>query len=92
MAHRRFSTLSGGERKRTLIARALAQEPQALVLDEPVNHLDIRHQLELMTLIRGLSATVVVALHDFDLAARFCDRLAVLSAGRLVAQGTPTPC
>jgi iron complex transport system ATP-binding protein len=86
---RRFAALSGGERKRALIARALAQQPRALILDEPANHLDIRHQLDVMALLRDLGATVIVAMHDLELAARFCDRLAVLRDGRLVALGPP---
>ncbi len=88
-ARRNYSTLSGGEKKRTLIARALAQETQALILDEPVSHLDIRHKLEVLALMRRLEATVMVSLHDFDLAAQFCDRLAILHHGRLVAEGPP---
>ncbi len=87
--NRVFVTLSGGERKRALIARALAQQPRALILDEPANHLDIRHQLEVLALLREIGATVIVAMHDLELAARFCDRLAVLSHGRLVAEGPP---
>jgi len=88
-ACRNYSTLSGGEKKRTLIARALAQDTQSLILDEPVNHLDIRHKLEVMALMRRLEATVMVSLHDFDLAAQFCDRLAILHHGRLIAEGPP---
>ncbi|MCI3223776.1 ABC transporter ATP-binding protein [Streptomyces sp. NP-1717] len=89
LAHRGILTLSGGERQRVLVARALVQEPEVLVLDEPTNHLDIRHQLELLALLRGSGPTVLVALHDLNLAAAACDRLAVLSRGRLVASGTP---
>jgi iron complex transport system ATP-binding protein len=89
LADRPFAELSGGERRRTLIARALAQGAHALLLDEPANHLDIRHQLDVMTLARALGATVLVTLHDIDLAARFCDRLAMLCDGRLIADGTP---
>ena len=89
LSNRHFPTLSGGERRRTLIARALAQEPQVLVLDEPTNHLDLRHQLELMTLLRTLGLTVIVTLHDVELAARYCDRLVVLSDGRVDAIGRP---
>lgn len=89
LAERDFKTLSGGEKKRALIARTLAQEARVLILDEPVNDLDIRHKLEVMTLLRRLGATVLVSLHDFDLAARFCDRLAVLHRGRLIAEGRP---
>lgn len=81
--------LSGGERRRALIARGLAQQAPLLLLDEPTNHLDIRHQLALMRLIRNLGKTVVLALHDLDLAATFCDRIAVLHDGGLFAVGTP---
>ena len=88
-SHRDYATLSGGEKRRTLIARALAQDTEALILDEPVNHLDIRHKLEVLALIRRLGVTVMVSLHDFDLAAHFCNRLAILRHGHLVAEGTP---
>ncbi|WP_405797199.1 ABC transporter ATP-binding protein [Streptomyces sp. NBC_01506] len=89
LARRGILTLSGGERQRVLVARALVQEPEILVLDEPTNHLDIRHQIELLSLLRGSGLTVLVVLHDLNLAAAACDRLAVLSQGRLVAAGTP---
>lgn len=89
VAGRAFAALSGGERKRALIARALAQQARALVLDEPVNHLDIRQQLALMALIRELPVTTIVALHDLELAARHCDRIAMLAHGRLIACGPP---
>ncbi|MEU0173553.1 ABC transporter ATP-binding protein [Streptomyces massasporeus] len=88
-ARQLWHTLSGGERQRVQIARALAQEPRELLLDEPTNHLDIHHQLDLLTLITGLPVTTVVALHDLNLAAMYCDRVVVLSAGRVVAAGTP---
>lgn len=86
---RRWSTLSGGERQRVQIARALAQDPRELLLDEPTNHLDVRHQIDILGLVARLPLTAVVALHDLNLAAMFCDRLAVLQAGRLVALGAP---
>ncbi|WP_030172128.1 ABC transporter ATP-binding protein [Spirillospora albida] len=89
LAGRRMATLSGGERQRVQVARALAQRPRLLVLDEPTNHLDLHHQVELFGLLADLDATVLVALHDLQLAAAACDRLAVLRAGRLVAEGTP---
>jgi iron complex transport system ATP-binding protein len=88
--NRHWSTLSGGERQRTHIARALAQRPAAILLDEPTNHLDIRHQLELMELLAHTSQTVLVALHDLALAARYCDRLLLFHRGELVADGPPT--
>ncbi|MDA1361334.1 ATP-binding cassette domain-containing protein [Glycomyces luteolus] len=81
--------LSGGERQRVHIARALAQRPRELLLDEPTNHLDIRHQLDLLRLITELPVTTVVALHDLNLAAMFCDALLVLKDGRAVAAGPP---
>jgi iron complex transport system ATP-binding protein len=84
-----WHTLSGGERQRAHIARALAQEPAELLLDEPTNHLDVRHQLELLALVAALPVTSVVALHDLNLAATFCDVLVVLRAGSVVAAGTP---
>ncbi|GAA3651434.1 ABC transporter ATP-binding protein [Microbacterium marinilacus] len=87
---RRWSGLSGGERQRVHVARALAQEPDVLLLDEPTNHLDVRFQLEILALLRGLGITVVAALHELNLAARFCHDVAVLEAGRVVAAGPAT--
>ena len=89
LAERMFSTLSGGEKQRVLMARALAQQAPLLVLDEPTNHLDIRHQFELMNLIRQLGLSTLAALHDLALAAHYCDRLYLLQHGSLVAQGAP---
>ncbi|ATL31829.1 ABC transporter ATP-binding protein [Streptomyces formicae] len=89
LAGRGVLTLSGGERQRVLLARALVQEPKILVLDEPTNHLDVRHQVEVLSHLRGAAPTVLVVLHDLNLAAAACDRLGVLSQGRLVASGTP---
>ena len=60
-----------------------------LLLDEPTNHLDVRYQLETLQLVRGLGVTVIAALHDLELAARFCDALCVIDGGRVVAQGSP---
>lgn len=84
-----WHTLSGGERQRVHIARALAQAPSELLLDEPTNHLDVRHQLDILALVSKLDITCIVALHDLNLAAMFCDRLAVLNKGELVAMGAP---
>lgn len=84
-----WQTLSGGERQRVHIARALAQTPQVMFLDEPTNHLDIHHQIEILRVIRDLDLTSVIALHDLNLAAMFCDRIVVLHAGTVRACGTP---
>ncbi|MFF2788817.1 ABC transporter ATP-binding protein [Streptomyces sp. NPDC058049] len=89
LAHAPFDRLSGGEKQRVLIARALAQRTGTMVLDEPTNHLDLRHQLDALRLVRRVGVTAVIALHDLNLAASFCDRICVLDGGRVVATGTP---
>jgi iron complex transport system ATP-binding protein len=76
------------EKQRAHIARALAQQPQELILDEPTNHLDIQHQMSLLKLISSLPITSIIALHDLNHAAMFCDALMVMQAGRIVAYGT----
>lgn len=86
---RLWQTLSGGERQRVQIARALAQAPSELLLDEPTNHLDIQHQLDLLKLIVNLGTTSVIALHDLNHAAMFCDGILVMNRGSVVARGTP---
>lgn len=89
LADRQFSNLSGGEKKRVTVARALAQQTDVLILDEPTNHLDIEHQLQLMDLIRDLPITIIAALHDLNLAAAYCDELLVLKNGTIHCHGTP---
>lgn len=86
-AERTFATLSGGEKQRVLLARALAQKGSVLVLDEPTNHLDIRARFELLDLVRELRVTTISALHDLDLAAAYCDDACLMQAGRVVAAG-----
>lgn len=89
LERRRFAALSGGERQRVLIARAVAQQPRLLVMDEPTNHLDIRNQFDALALPRSLGVTAVIALHDLNLAAHFCDDIHVLDNGRQVRSGPP---
>lgn len=89
LADRMVATLSGGQRQRVMLARALAQQTPVMVLDEPSNHLDISHQHELMSTVRGIDCTVIAALHDLNLAAQYCDSVVVLAAGRVVAAGPP---
>jgi iron complex transport system ATP-binding protein len=85
----RWQSLSGGEKQRTHIARALAQSPKELILDEPTNHLDIQHQISLMRLIAGLPITSIIALHDLNHAAMFCDRLIIMQQGKIAGSGAP---
>lgn len=89
LAHRSVETLSGGEKKRVFIARALAQQAQFLLLDEPTNHLDIRYQHQLLGDVADLPASAVVVLHDVNMAAHYCDYVYILDRGRIVARGTP---
>ncbi len=88
-ASRSFSTLSGGEQQRVILARALAQQTPCLILDEPTNHLDITHQLQLMEIVKALDVTVISAIHDLNIAAMFCDRIFALKDGCIVGEGTP---
>ena len=89
LAHRSFNTLSGGEKQRVLIARAIAQGADHLILDEPTNHLDIRYQLDVLELVAGLGVTILAALHDLSLAALFCDTVYLLTDGKIVTGGPP---
>ena len=86
---RNFQSLSGGEKQRVVLARALTQSPKILILDEPTNHLDIRYRLEILSIIKELHVTVLAALHDLSLAAQFCDHLYLMKQGEIVTQGQP---
>lgn len=89
LLQRDWHTLSGGEQQRAHLARAFAQEGRVMLLDEPTNHLDIVHQLEILETLREPDLTVVVALHDLNLATAFCDEVLVLSGGTAVCLGAP---
>ncbi len=91
MEEKGINELSGGERQRVFIARSLAQEPRILLLDEPTKNLDIRHSIDILSIVKRLNrkegTTVIAVLHDIDLAARFCDEVALIKDGRLVVKG-----
>jgi iron complex transport system ATP-binding protein len=94
LQHRPVDQLSGGELQRVTIARALAQQPQVMLLDEPTAHLDLGHQMQVLQLLERLnreqSLTVLCISHDLNLAAEYCHRLLLMSVGRIYAEGSPT--
>jgi iron complex transport system ATP-binding protein len=94
LAHRALRELSGGQRQRVWVAMALAQDTDLLLLDEPTTYLDINHQVELLRLLRKLNAesgkTILVVLHDLNLACRYCDHVIAMAEGSIVAEGAPT--
>ncbi len=89
-SHKRsYQSLSGGEKQRVILARAVCSECDFFVLDEPTNHLDISYQLEIFDFIKRLNITVLAAIHDLNMAALYCDRLYVMKDGKIVLSGTP---
>jgi iron complex transport system ATP-binding protein len=92
-ADRYFNEISGGEKQRVMIASALAQNPEMMLLDEPTSSLDLKYQIQILNILMNLNAnhnmTQVIAMHDLNLASRFCNRLLLLSEGEIVRDGTP---
>jgi iron complex transport system ATP-binding protein len=84
-----FDDLSGGEKQRCMIARALIQEPELLIFDEPTNHLDIHYQFDILNLVRKIGKTAIASIHDLNLAMTYCDSVIVLDKGCVAAQGKP---
>ena len=84
-----FDSLSGGEKQRAFIARAIVQQPQLLIMDEPTSHLDVKYQIQLMELAKSLGITVFASFHDLNLAAAMCDELVVIKNGEIVDAGKP---
>lgn len=87
--NQQFNTLSGGEQQRALIARAIVQAADILIMDEPTNHLDIYYQHQILRLAKALNVTLLLTIHDLNLAAEYCDRLVLIDQGEIVANGTP---
>ena len=86
---RNFQSLSGGEKQRVILARAIVQQPELLILDEPTNHLDIKFQFEVLDLVKDLNISTLCVLHNIELSARYCDYLYAMKQGRIVAEGAP---
>lgn len=84
-----YKTLSGGEKQRVLLARALVQESDLLILDEVTNHLDIGYQYKVIEILKNLNLTIVSAIHDLNLALKFCDRVVLIDQGKVIAEGKP---
>lgn len=89
MAKKNYLHLSGGEKQRVIIARAVAQESDFLILDEPTNHLDVSYQMQIFDFVKRLQVTVLSAIHDLNMAALYCDRIYVMKNGEIVMEGTP---
>lgn len=86
---RSFLSLSGGEKQRTLVARALVQQAELIILDEPTNHLDIGYQYQIMSILKNQGLTVFSSIHDLNIAACYCDKIVLMKAGKIVDIGTP---
>lgn len=86
---RKYNSLSGGEQQRVLLARALAQRTEVILLDEPTSHLDVYYQHQILALLQGLGKTVLMTIHDINLAAQYCESVLILKDGECLGQGNP---
>lgn len=89
LRQRSYLSLSGGEKQRVILARAIVQQPELLILDEPTNHLDIKFQFEVLDLVKDLNISTLCVLHNIELSARYCDYLYAMKQGRIIAEGAP---
>ena len=89
LSERGYLSLSGGEKQRVILARAIAQNTETMILDEPTNHLDIRYQLDILSIVKDLDINVLAVLHDIQLACRYSDYLYLMKGGEILYQGIP---
>ncbi len=89
LLHEPYAHLSGGEKQRVMVARAIVQNPRLLLMDEPTNHLDIHYQIDVLRLVQKMGVTVFSSFHDLNLAAAYCDKIILINNGELAAVGTP---
>lgn len=90
MRHETYAHLSGGEKQRVMLAKAIVQNPKLLIMDEPTNHLDVHYQIELLTLVKKLGKTVLASFHDLNLAMAYCDYLLIIDHGKINILGSPS--
>ncbi|MGL4763284.1 MAG: ABC transporter ATP-binding protein [Sarcina sp.] len=85
--NKKFNEISGGEKQRVLIARAIVQETEIIILDEPMNHLDIKYQLQIMSYLKGINKTIIMTVHDVNIASMYCDFIVAIKNGEVISKG-----